>query len=153
MFHRVPFISPTAVATTALVILLGLLFALSLSPPGTAHADHSDRPTVSIKAVMPEVGEEGRDVTVTLKLSRPLTDDEEWCYPGDGPGQTPNSGKCIEGGLKIRDNYNDHLNEEGHNPADTDWKFVFRGSQVEDRINVGIPDDECITPDRSLRSG
>ena len=150
MFHRVPFISPTSVVSAAVILVLAALFALSLSSPGAALADHSDRPTVSIKAVMPEVGEEGSYVTVTLKLSRPLTDDEEWCYPGDGPSQTPNPGKCIEGGLKIRDNYNDHLNEEGRNPADTDWKFVFRGSQVEDRINVEIADDECITPDRQL---
>ena len=61
MFHRVPSFSPAAVAATALIILFGVLFALSLSPPDTAHADHSDRPTVSIKAVMPEVGEEGEE--------------------------------------------------------------------------------------------
>ena len=150
MFHRVPSISFIAVAATALIFLLVVLFASSLSSPGTAHADHSGRPTVSIKSIMPEVGEEGRNVTVTLKLSRPLTDDEEWCYPGTGPDQTPNPGKCIEGGLKIRDNYNDHLNEEGRNPPDIDWRFVFRGTQVEDRITVDIFDDECITPDRQL---
>ena len=149
MFHRLPFILATA-ATLAVVAFVFAAVSPSFTPDSTAHADHSNRPTVSIKAVMPEVGEEGRSVTVTLKLSRSLTDDEEWCYPGDGPSQTPNPGKCIEGGLKIRDNYNDHLNEEGHNPADIDWKFVFRGSQLEDRINVEIADDECITPDRQL---
>ena len=62
----------------------------------------------------------------------------------------PTQGSALRVGLKIRDNYNDHLNEEGRNPADTYWKFVFRGSQVEDRINVEIADDECITPDRQL---
>ena len=149
MFQRVPFISVATAAVAVLALLLLMLSPSSFSP-GTAHADHSGRPTVSIKSIMPEVGEEDRNVTVTLKLSRPLTDDEEWCYPGTGPGQTPNSGKCIEGGLKIRDNYNDHLNEEGRNPPDIDWKFVFRGSQVEDRITVSIADDECITPDRQL---
>ena len=149
MFHRLPFISVTTAAIAVLVFLLLILSHSSFSP-GTAHADHSGRPTVSIKSIMPEVGEEGRNVTVTLKLSRPLTDDEEWCYPGTSSSQTPNPGKCIEGGLKIRDNYNDHLNEEGRNPPDIDWRFVFRGSQVEDRITVDIFDDECITPDRQL---
>ena len=149
MFQRVLYISAMAAAIAA-VILLFAAFSSDLSSPGTAHADHNGRPTVSIKNVMPEVGEEGRYVRVTLELSRKLTDDEEWCYPGTSSSQTPNPGRCIEGGLKIRDSYNDHLNEEGRNPPDTDWKFIFRGSQDEDRINVRIVDDECITPDRQL---
>ena len=84
MFHRPPFASLPAVLTIALILVMGVLLVPSLSsfssPQGTAHADHSSRPTVSIKAVMPEVGEEGSTVTVTLKLSRQLTDDEKFCY-------------------------------------------------------------------------
>jgi hypothetical protein len=41
----------------------------------------TDLPEVSIYAVMPEVGEEDRSITVTLKLSRPLRADEKFCYP------------------------------------------------------------------------
>ena len=52
--------------------------------------------------------------------------------------------------MKVRDNYNDHLNEDGHNPSDDYVKLIFRGSQEEDRLTVPIPDDECITPDREL---
>ena len=153
MFHRVRSISFMAVITTALIFLLVALFASSLSSPGTAHADHPDgRPTVSIKSIMPEVGEEGRSVTVTLKLSRPLTNDEKYCYNAVDPSHRDfrKDEVCIEGGVKVRDNYNDHLNEEGHNPSDNYIKFVFRGSQVEDRITVSIVDDQCITPDRQL---
>ena len=150
MFQRVPLISVTSVLIAAIVLVLAILASHS-SLQGTAHADHPGRPTVSIKSVMPEVGEEGRNVTVTLELSRPLTDDEHFCYPGRGSGEAPKAEVCIEGGVKVRDNYNDHLNEEGHNPSDNYIKFVFRGSQVEDRITVGIVDDECITPDRRLQ--
>ena len=160
MFHRVPSISFTAVATTLLIFLLVALFASSPSSPGTAHADHpeDDLPEVSIKSIMPEVGEEGRSLTVTLTLTRAstenkLTDDEKFCYNAVDPDDEDfkKDEVCIEGGVKIRDNYNDHLNEEGRNPYDNYIKFVFRGSQVEDRISVSIPDDECITPDRQLQ--
>ena len=110
MFHRMPLISATAVFTTAFIFLLTVLFASSLSSPGTAQAQvnrasafsqdalernlkvgspvsatdpeidygfsatNHDMPEVSIYAVMPEVAEEGRSITVTLKLSRPLTE-------------------------------------------------------------------------------
>ena len=44
MFHRVPSISFMAVIITALIFLLAMLFASSLSSPGTAHADDSRTP-------------------------------------------------------------------------------------------------------------
>ena len=60
MFHRMPLISATAVFTTALIFLLTVLFASSLSSPGTAHASHgSSLPEVSIASITPEIGEEG----------------------------------------------------------------------------------------------
>ena len=155
MFHQVPFISPTAVATTALIFLLTMLFASSLSSPGTAHADHGEsRPTVSITALMPEFGEEGSGVTVTLKLSRPLTADEKYCYNAVSRSD-PNFRKdqvCIEGGIKIEDSYHDHLYEgETTRPSDDATKFIFYGRQVEDRVNIFIEDDECITPNRQIK--
>ena len=154
MFQRVPSISSFAVAAAALIFLLAVLFASSLSSPGAAHAEHSSPPEVRIKAVMPEVGEEGSQVTVTLKLSRQLTEDEQYCYSGaTSDGSTGEV--CIEGGIIFWDSYNDHLPEEQNdngNPQSEDWiKFVFRGSEVEKRITVGIVDDKCITPGRELR--
>ena len=151
MFHRAPFISPKAVVTTALILLVGVLLAFSLSAPqGTAHADHSGRPYLEIKSIMPEVGEEGRSLTVTLELSRQLTEDEEFCYPASSPPRTPNPGRCIEGGVKIIDSYHDHLYEGQVRPSDSASRIVFRGSQVEDRVSIRIRDDECITPGRQL---
>ena len=44
MFHRMPSISIFAVAATALVLLLTVLFASSLSSPGTAHAQDNSAP-------------------------------------------------------------------------------------------------------------
>ena len=87
MFHRMPLISATAVVTTALLILVGVLLALSFSPPGTAHAQTpKDPPMVSIESVEPsDVVEEGSSVRVTLRLSRPLDsddDDRAMCYHG-----------------------------------------------------------------------
>ena len=151
MFLRLPFAAFPALGV-AILVALAALFSSSLASPGTAHADHSSRPTVSIASITPEVGEEGRSVTVTLKLSRPLTDDEKYCYNNSGgtPDERRKNEVCIEGGVKVRDNYNDHLNEDGHNPSDDYVKLIFRGSQVEDRLTVPIPDDECITPDRQL---
>ena len=150
MFHRVPFIFPTSVVTAAVILVLAALFALSLSSPGTAHASHSSPPTVSILSITPEVGEEGRNLRVTLQLSRPLTEDEKYCYPGNRAGEEPRNEVCIEGGLVIMDNYNDHLYEGGHIPSDSGIKFVFRGNQVEDRLSVRIVEDECITPNRQI---
>ena len=157
MFHRVPFISPTAAVATTLILLFGVMFALSSSPPGTAHADHSSPPTVKIKAVMPEVGEEGSRVTVTLKLSRPLTADEQYCYQGT-VSEGHNGEVCIQGGINAWDTYDDHLYEEGgplydkgHIPVNEQVKFVFRGEEVEKRESVYIEDDDCITPGRTIR--
>ncbi len=157
MFHPVPFISPTAAVATTLILLFGVMFALSFSPPGTAHADHSSPPTVKIKAVMPEVGEEGSYVTVTLQLSRQLTADEQYCYL-NGTSQPSTGEVCIEGGINVWDTYDDHLYEEGgsrydngHVPVNEQLKFVFRGTQVEKREFVRIADDQCITPGRKIR--
>ena len=152
MFHRMPVTAIAALGIAAFLAIASILSSSSLSPPGTAHADHSGRPTVSIASITPEVGEEGRNVTVTLKLSRPLTDDEKYCYydRGGTADERRKNEVCIEGGVKVRDNYNDHLNEDEHNPSDNYVKFVFRGSQEEDRVTVSIADDECITPDREV---
>ena len=128
-------------------------FPVSAKDPDAGHrfsATNHDLPEVSIYAVMPEVGEEGRSVTVTLKLSRPLRADEKFCFPGreaDG-----NDGSvCIEGGIIVWDTYNDHLREDGATTSDELVKFVFRGSEVEKRLTVRIADDECITPERTVR--
>ena len=128
-------------------------FPVSTQDPDAGHkfsATNHDLPEVSIYAVMPEVGEEGRSVTVTLKLSRPLRTDEKYCYPGresDG-----NDGSiCIEGGIIVWDTYNDHLREDGATTSDELVKFVFRGGEVEKRLTVRIADDECITPGRTVR--
>ena len=153
MFHRLPSFSIAAATAAALIFLLVLLFASSHSSPGTALADHNGRVHLAIESVMPEVGEEGRWMTVTLKLDRPLKETEKYCYH-DTEGTADERRKdqvCIEGGVKVRDNYNDHLNEEGKNPYDNYIKFVFYGSQVEDRITFSITDDECITPNRQLQ--
>ena len=223
MFHRVPSFSFFAVATTALIFLLAVLFASSLSSPGAAIADDSRAPAfdqelaeagvpgalrinqnaeegqrlelwpdhqtshvcdpndlnydptntdhcpqVKIKAVMPEVGEEGTSVTVTLTLSRPLVreDDasttnvderERYCYRTtveDGPKDEV----CIEGGIVIWDTFDDHLYaegapyyENGNIPSNELIKFVFRNGETEKRISRTIKDDECITPGRTLR--
>ena len=151
MFHRLPFISVTTAAVAVLALLLLMLSPSSFSP-GTAHASHgTSLPEVSIKAVMPEVGEEGDNVTVTLKLSRALTADEKWCYP-DRANAEPNDEVCIEGGIWVRDTYNDHLPDEGGADASDDMvAFVFRNSQTEKRWTVWIPSDQCVTPGRTVR--
>ena len=78
MFQRVLYISAMAAAIVAVIFLWAI--SPDLSPSGTAHADHSDRPHLEIESITPEVGEEGRHLTVTLKLSRPLKDNEKYCY-------------------------------------------------------------------------
>ena len=150
MFHRVPFISPASVVTAAVILVLAALLASSLSSPGTAHADHPDLPEVSITSITPEIGGEGGRLRVTLQLSRPLTADEKYCYRGsvsDG-----NNGEvCIEGGILVWDNYDDHLKDENTGDVDNLTAFVFRGGETEQRKTVEIADDQCITPDREIR--
>ncbi len=119
-------------------------------------ADHTDRPTVRIKSVTPEYGEEGTDLRVTLALSRQLTADEKYCYSG-GSGSYDDRRKnevCIEGGIAMFDTYNDHLFADGEVITnDGQHAFVFRGTEVEKRITVPVEDDECITPGRTIRIG
>ena len=117
----------------------------------------TDLPEVSIYAVMPEVGEEDRSITVTLKLSRPLRADEKFCYPSSSTAP-PHDEVCIQGGIIIWDTYDDHLYEEGGSKYDNGFipsnelvKFVFRGTEVEKRLSVSVHDDECITPERTIR--
>ncbi len=157
MFRQTPAISAAAVFTAALITLLGVLFASSLSSPGTAHADHSSKPTVSIKSITPDVGEEGGSLRITLELSRPLTADEKYCYNDKGPPSETSRKDfvCIEGGVHVWDTYNDHIDTAaGHVGADRNIKFVFYGSNTEVRLsNHNIADDECITPGREIRVG
>ena len=117
----------------------------------------TDLPEVSIYAVMPEVGEEARSITVTLKLSRPLRADEKFCYPARSSAP-PHDEVCIQGGIIVWDTYDDHLYEEGGSkydngliPSNERVKFVFRGTEVEKRLSVSVYDDECITPERTIR--
>ena len=77
----------------------------------------TDLPEVSIYAVMPEVGEEARSITVTLKLSRPLRADEKFCYPARSSAP-PHDEVCIQGGIIVWDTYDDHLYEEGGSKYD-----------------------------------
>ena len=152
MFHRVPFISARSVAVAAVILVLAAI-SLGSSLHGTAHAGHgSSPPEVRIKAVMPEVGEEGSSVTVTLKLSRQLTEDEQFCYNGSVSGGH-NDEVCIQGGIIVWDTSDDHLYEEGgskyengHIPSNEMVKFVFRNGETEKRETVRIADDQCITP-------
>ncbi len=117
--------------------------------------DHSDRPTVSIKSVTPEYGEEGTNLRVTLRLSRELTAHEEFCYETAGGtlDERRKQGKCIEGGIALFDSYNDHLREDGATTNDGQVAFVFRGAEVEKRLTVRVKEDECITPNRTIRIG
>ena len=161
MFHRVPSFYFIAVATTALIFLLAALFASSLSSPGTAHASHPDLPEVSIASITPEVGEEGGYLRVTLQLSRALTADEKFCYPGRTADEEPRDEMCIQGGIIAWDSYNDHLQDGNSGNADGLVKFVFGeggrdGVPQEDgsilkRWTVSISNDNCITPDRTIR--
>ena len=135
-------------------------FPVSTQDPDAGYrfsSQGTDLPEVSIYAVMPEVGEEDRSITVTLKLSRPLRSDEKYCYrrsASDGNDGTV----CIEGGIIVWDTYDDHLYEEGGSeyengfiPSNELVKFVFRGTEVEKRLSVSVHDDECITPERTIR--
>ena len=160
MFHRAPrSISATAVATTCCLSSSSLAVLFALSPPlrsalrlcvtlRSARGQHNQN-------ITPEIGEEDRDLTVTLQLSRPLTEDENYCYSGrthDGNGnRNPTSEVCIEGGIYVWDNYDDHRNKDEFNPTDQLVKFVFRGGQEKDRLTVSVEDDSCITPDREIR--
>ena len=159
MFHRAPSFSFVAVIAAALIFLLVTLFASPLSSPGAVHADHpGSLPEVSITSITPEVGEEDSRLRVTLKLSRPLTADEQYCY-GNEPTSEGSTGEvCIQGGIIVWDTYDDHLYEEGGSkydngrvPSNRLVKFVFRNNKVEERLSVTIADDECITPDREIR--
>ena len=135
-------------------------FPVSTQDPDAGYrfsSQGTDLPEVSIYAVMPEVGEEDRSITVTLKLSRPLRSDEKYCYSGSA--SEGNDGTvCIQGGIIVWDTYDDHLYEEGGSKYENGFippnelvKFVFRGTEVEKRLNVRIADDECITPERTVR--
>ena len=135
-------------------------FPVSAKEPDAGYrfsSQGTDLPEVSIYAVMPEVGEEGRSVTVTLKLSRPLRADEKFCYPSSSTAP-PHDEVCIQGGIIVLDTYDDHLYEEGGSKYDDGFipsneliKFVFRGTEVEKRLRVLVYDDECITPGRTVR--
>ena len=150
MFHRVPFISSASVVTAAVILVLAALFALSLSSPGTAHASHPDLPEVSIASITPEMGEEAANLRVTVRLSRALTEDEKFCYPAI-ESAPPKDEVCIEGGIFVMDSYNDHLTEDGDRVSDSLTAFVFRTGETEKRLSVGIKDDTCITPGRTIR--
>ena len=135
-------------------------FPVSTQDPDAGHrfsSQGTDLPEVSIYAVMPEVGEEDRSITVTLKLSRPLRADEKFCYPSISSAP-PHDEVCIQGGIIVWDTYDDHLYEEGGSkyengfiPSNELVKFVFRGTEVEKRLSVSVHDDECITPERTIR--
>ena len=135
-------------------------FPVSTQDPDAGYrfsSQGTDLPEVSIYAVMPEVGEEDRSITVTLKLSRPLRADEKFCYPSSSTAP-PHDEVCIQGGIIIWDTYDDHLYEEGGPkyddgfiPSNELFKFVFRGTEVEKRLSVSVYDDECITPERTIR--
>ena len=103
-------------------------------------------------SITPEVGEEGGSLRVTLKLSRPLTADEKWCYPSVANAE-PNDEVCIEGGIIIWDTYNDHIQveENGFIPSDQLFAFKFRTGETEKRLNPSIANDACITPGRTIR--
>ena len=49
------------------------------------------------------------------------------------------------------DEYDDHLEDEDEGTADELVKFVFFANQTEKRETVRIADDQCITPERTLR--
>ena len=154
MFHRATFVSMTAAAIVAVILLL-VAFSPSFSTSETAHADHSSRPTVSIKTFTPAVGEEGNSIRITLGLSRPLTADEKFCYDDSG---TPSEDSrrnypCIEGGVAIWDDYDDHLVGHGNVTGARLVKFVFFSGQTEDRVGHTVTDDQCITPGRTVRIG
>ena len=120
---------------------------------GPLGSHSGQRPTVSIKSVMPEVGEEGRSVTVTLKLSRPLSEDEKFCYDNTGTpsDETRKNNVCIQGALVGRDSYQNHLHPGvSVIPTNIGHKFVFFAGQTEKRLSIGIDDDECITPNRQI---
>ena len=150
MFHRLPFILATA-AAIAVVAFLFSAVSPSFTSPGTAHASHSGMPEVRIASITPVVGEEGRNVTVTLKLSRPLTEDEEYCYPGKSADEEPRNEVCIQGGIFVMDSYNDHLPRNGASISDHMIAFVFKRGKTEDRLRVPVDDDKCITPGRMIR--
>ena len=124
-------------------------------------ASHPDLPEVSIASITPAVGEEGSYLRVTLRLSRALTADEKFCYPGNTANEEPNDEKCIQGGIIAWDSYNDHLQDGNSGNADSLVKFVFGegsrdGVPQEDgsilkRWTVSISNDNCITPDRTIR--
>ena len=108
----------------AIILALAAVCLLSLSSTGTAHADHSGMPEVSITGITPEIGEEDRRLRVTLKLSRPLTEDEKFCYSGraeDGH----NGEVCIQGGIFVWDTYDDHLSEGGEKASNEMVAFKF----------------------------
>ena len=153
MFHRLPYFLATAAALAVVAFLLS-----AVSPtftPETAHASHGGSlPQVSIVDITPEVGEEGGRLRVTVQLSRPLTADETWCYPSK-EGAQPYDYACIQGGIMVYDSYNDHrpgeLNDQGNPHSDFWRKFVIIGGETEERLSIGIEDDKCITPDRTIR--
>ena len=115
----------------------------SYDPTDDAHC-----PQVKIAEVLPEVGDEGTSITVTLKLSRTLTANDDYCY--DDADRMRNY-TCIQGGIFVWDTYNDHLYEDDPPLADILHKFVFQGDEVEKRIGYTIRDDECVTPGRTVK--
>ena len=107
-------------------------------------------PQVSIESITPEVGEEGSNLRITLQLSKALTADEKFCYPGRAANEEPRDEVCIQGGIIVLDNYDDHLDGESSGTADDLVKFVFRNDETQKRVLARIPDDSCITPGRRI---
>ena len=150
MFHRLPIVAIAALGIAAFLGIASLFSSSTLSSPGTAHASHSDLPEVSIASITPEIGEEGGRLRVTLQLSRPLTADEKYCYRR-GVSDGNNGEVCIQGGILVWDNYDDHLKAENAGDVDNLTAFVFRGGETQQRKIVDIKIDQCITPDREIR--
>ena len=104
-------------------------------------------PQVSVESVTPEVGEEGRNLRVTLNVSRDLTIKDDFCYR---KADRQEGEACIQGGILIWDTYNDHLYEDDPPLSETPVKFVFRGGERQKRLTVQVADDECVTPGRTI---
>ena len=123
--------------------------ALPCDPEDANYDPTSDEycPQVSVESVTPEVGEEGRNLRVTLNVSRNITIKDDFCYR---KADRQEDEACIQGGILIWDTYNDHLYEDDPPLSETPRKFVFRRGERQKRLTVQVADDECVTPGRTI---
>ena len=153
---------PFALGCFFAVFLLALAvpaFILALQPSGeVAGQGENDPPPNSTPDFIPEISlrvdrdslnsqglaeEDAGSFAVIVGISPTLHPNHDYARC-----QRRTANPCVEGGVVVFDSYNEH--ESNGNLADELIAFIFFGGREAARLSIFI-DDECITPNRTIR--